>query len=186
MEERYNTFIGIDPGFKGAISVIEIKFMLDDGAVQSQVKTAIADAPVKKNKNGKVEMDLEGMYSLASRFADRPSIAAIEDVHVMPKEGVSSGGRFMKGVGQWEGILTGLKIPFIRVAPQTWKKRFNLIKKPKTMSRTVASEIHPYCTKDLSRVKDDGRAESLLIATWLVEKSKENLQGKLIGGGMAI
>lgn len=50
------------------------------------------------------------------------SLAVIEKVHSMPKQGVSSTFKFGKGYGSILGILAGLQIPVELVTPQAWKK----------------------------------------------------------------
>jgi Holliday junction resolvasome RuvABC endonuclease subunit len=49
-------------------------------------------------------------------------LVALEKVGVMKGQGISSSGKFMKATGIIIGLLTANKIPFIEVAPQTWKK----------------------------------------------------------------
>ncbi|MEK6833405.1 MAG: hypothetical protein AABY32_05135, partial [Nanoarchaeota archaeon] len=49
-------------------------------------------------------------------------LAALEKVHAMPKQGVSSMFSFGFSTGQACGVLAALKIPIIRPTPQKWKK----------------------------------------------------------------
>lgn len=69
------------------------------------------------------------------------------------------------GVGLWEGILGALRIPYMKVAPATWKTKMGVIKHPDA-SRITALELFPQVEDELARKKDNGRADSLLLAEY--------------------
>lgn len=101
-----------------------------------------------------------------SRLLDlwMPDVAIVEKVGAMPKQGVSSTFKFGKAVGIIEGVLFSKGVPTVYVTPQRWKAVFSLTA-DKEKSRALAIQRHP-TLKGLSRVKDHGRAEALLMIDW--------------------
>ena len=73
---------------------------------------------------------------------------------------------FGKGFGLWLGILAGLGIPHTLVTPQAWKKEMMQGMGDKDAARIRAQELFPHCVDSLSRKKDIGRADALLIAEY--------------------
>lgn len=102
-----------------------------------------------------------------------PEVVIMERVGAMPHQGVSSVWTFGRGVGRIEGVIAGCEYRLEYVTPQVWKKHFHLPGGPKNkeLSRAKAIELFPGVT-GLSRKKDSGRAEALLIAQWYLEKHK--------------
>lgn len=148
-------FIGIDPGLSGAIAIIS----------PSGIK--LHDTPAVLTGKGR-EYDLDALLSLLQSPTEEFMIkAAIENVHAMPKQGVTSMFKMGYGLGLWHAALVAKSIPFLRVEPQRWKKEFGLRGKNKEGSRLRAIELFPEVREQLQRKKDDGRAEALLIAEWL-------------------
>lgn len=87
----------------------------------------------------------------------------IEQVGVMPGQGISSTGRFMRAAGAIEtvGLLMAKKVIFVR--PQAWKKAM-AVTADKETSLNLARQLFPAAS--LLRKKDHGRAEALLIAEY--------------------
>lgn len=100
------------------------------------------------------------------RGQDGASIA-IEQVGVMPGQGISSSGKFMRATGAIEATVDLLLYPYEFVTPQKWKKYFDLIKKDKKASLELARS--KWESAPLKLMKHHGRAEALLIALWLLE-----------------
>ena len=94
-------------------------------------------------------------------------VAWIEQVHAMPKQGVSSAFGFGRSVGAIEGVVAALYIPTEMVTPQEWKKRAGLLRKPKDAARGLAIRLFPDVADRLARKKDVGRADALLIAHFM-------------------
>lgn len=95
----------------------------------------------------------------------QPKIAIVERVNAMPGQGISSTWKFAKSYGI---ILAALQIAEVRtelVSPTVWKKHFNLPGKDKEKSRELVARLFP-TVQGISRVKDHGRCEALLIAEW--------------------
>ena len=73
--------------------------------------------------------------------------------------------RFGLAVGSMLGLLTGLEIGLIQVAPRQWMKEFLQYtegKDSKTKSRLAASYRWP--NEDFSLVKSHNRADALFLA----------------------
>lgn len=88
----------------------------------------------------------------------------IEDVHSMPKQGVSSTFKFGMAVGAIQAIVELTRAPWVIVRPQRWKKDMGVTAQ-KSTSLDLAREVWP--SAPLKRVKDHGVAEALLLAEWL-------------------
>lgn len=87
----------------------------------------------------------------------------IEDVFVMPNQGSSSSGKFMRAAGALEAICL-LTAPMHIVRPQRWKKDMGLTA-VKEFSLESARQRWPEA--DLRLQKHHGRAEALLLSEWI-------------------
>ncbi len=83
----------------------------------------------------------------------------------MPGQGVSSTFRFGEGYGVLQGIMaTHSNIRVILPRPSVWKMSMG-VTADKGSSLRLARQLFPaFETKYFSRIKDDGRAEALLLA----------------------
>lgn len=138
--------LGVDPGRTGALAWVDV-----DGALVD-----VVDMP-----------DLTGS-ALGACLADlilenRPTVAVVEKVGAMPRQGLSSTWRFAEGYGVHLGALGALGVPVVHVTPAQWKRAARL-SSDKTASRQRAIELWPERSELFARVKDDGRAEAALIA----------------------
>ena len=148
---------GIDPGFTGAIAL----YWPDTG------KLEVHDMPVMKNPKGKTIINPHGVLDILANEGGK-SLAVLELTSAMPGQGVSSMYRFGQGVGVIEASIAASKLPLQYVTPATWKKYFSL-SRDKGVSRGVAMQRFPEQAHRFSRVKDDGLAESALIALFAAE-----------------
>jgi len=147
--------IGIDPGQTGAVAIIG-----DD-------RCYVLDTPtetVKKGKGTKTEYLPAEMVQMLKGFKNAHCF--IEKVGAMPGQGVTSMFNFGKGFGLWIGILAALEIPYTLVTPQAWKKAMMQGIGDKDAARGRAQQLFPSKSKELSRKKDIGRADALLIAEY--------------------
>lgn len=92
-----------------------------------------------------------------------PQKAFLENVGVRPGEGAVGAFSFGRNLGQIEGVLAALQIPTTLVHPATWKRRMS-IPADKGGARMKAMALFPDKADLFKRVKDDGRAESALLA----------------------
>ena len=137
-------YIGIDVGKKGGFAIIG--------------ECGVTVCPWDDDKFA-MAMGLEARNS--------ECVACVEQVHAMPKQGVSSTFAFGKAAGFIEGVLTANRIPFQLVPPKRWKKEYSL-GNDKNQSIAVCKKLFPNisllptgCTKD-----SDGMAEALLMAEY--------------------
>jgi crossover junction endodeoxyribonuclease RuvC len=146
-----NIRIGIDPGITGAIA-----FLDNDDLSFIKVENMPIMANGKKNQ--------VNPYALSKMMESLPANTPVflERVSAMPGQGVTSMFSFGMSFGIIQGVCAGLFLPIHLVTPQSWKKRAGLIGKDKDMARTLAQQLYP--TAPLSRKKDIGRADSILIA----------------------
>lgn len=140
--------MGIDPGLKGAIAFYH---------PSDPNKISVYDMPVVDG-----EVDAAGLGRLIS--VSIPSIAIIERVHSMPRDGVASAFKFGCNYGVPLGVIGALNIPVRKVTPTQWKKHYRLSAN-KEESRARAIELWPGSDR-FGRKKDDGRAEAALIAKY--------------------
>lgn len=147
---------GIDPGFDGAIT-----FLDSDGWFQINDMPTLALVRGGKNKR---ELDAHRVGRYLGEWKD-VSHAFIEQVGAMPGQGVSSVFAFGKSYGIIIGALATLKIPYTFVPPRRWKTALG-VPAAKDGARSRASQLLPQAASQWVRVKDDGRAESALIALY--------------------
>lgn len=140
--------LGVDPGASGALAwwfpdYPELLTVQDIPTVNGQLDPA----------------------TLARRIDQmRPTLAIVEQVSAMPKQGVSSTFKFGAAYGMLLGTLAALKVPTQLVSPGKWKRAFGL-GGDKEQARALALRLWPECDQ-FSRKKDHGRAEAALIARY--------------------
>jgi crossover junction endodeoxyribonuclease RuvC len=146
---------GIDPGNTGAIALLD-----DDGGL-----IWVEDMPLMANGK-KQQVNASALTEILldwDLIVDvNNTTAYVEKVGAMPGQGVSSMFNFGMGYGVIQGVLAATGIPYYLVTPQKWKKAANLIGKEKDNARTLAQQLYPQAS--LSRKKDIGRADAILIA----------------------
>ena len=151
-------YVGIDPGLSGAVAAID-----HDGKI-----ILLQDAPtflVGGKHKSKRDYAQIGMLAIL-RDIPRPNTAALELVHAMPGQGVTSMFTMGRGFGMWEMALVSLVIPYDKITPQRWKGTMMYgMPKEKDTSRLRAQQLFP--TADLKLKKHHGRADALLIAEYL-------------------
>lgn len=165
-------YIGIDPGLSGALAVLD-----------SETKDiSFVDTPVLEIRVGKKVKHQQDAYAISSLLraltSDKDVMVTIEKVNAMPdvgtgaKMGSTSAFNFGLGFGMWLGILAALEIPHQQVHPTTWKAvMMRDSTKDKDASRVKAMQLYPKSARDLTRKKDHGRADALLMAAWAMRVS---------------
>lgn len=146
--------LGIDPGLSGALALLS-----PEGNV-----LAIEDMPtIEVVINGKKRRSMPPVALANTIRILAPQKAFLENVGVRPGEGAVGAFSFGRNLGQIEGVLAALQIPTTLVHPATWKRRMN-IPADKGGARMKAMALFPDKVDLFKRVKDDGRAESALLA----------------------
>src|SRR5262249_28140584 len=94
----------------------------------------------------------------------KPDHALIERAGSMPRQGLSSTFKFGRTAGAVEAAVVLCGIPWALIEPARWKKFHGLRGSDKEHSRQRALQLVPSAHSFLSRKRDHGRAEALLIA----------------------
>ena len=154
--------VGIDPGLEGAIALLQDNEVLAD----------LIDMPVMPMGKHKHQINAAALAKLLKNWKDIDCrlTACVEYVSAAPGQGVSAMFNFGVSYGVVQGVLGALQIPVTFVTPAVWKKRAGLPQREKgqkesvykDIARTRAQQLYPVA--DLSRKKDVGRADALLIA----------------------
>lgn len=137
--------IGIDPGLTGAIA-----------AIHNETLLWTEDMPTA---DGRVAIPL----LRAILQADLPTLIAVEHVHSMPKQGVSSTFKFGTAYGTALGVASQWRT--VHITPTEWKRTFRLNGKGKDAARALAIELWPDQAELFARkAKGQARADAALIA----------------------
>ena len=150
--------IGIDPGINGAAAIITNEGVLVDAF---HMPTLMED--------GKKKIDSEGLMMSLIDSTDLDVVLAIEKVHAMPNQGVTSVFSFGETYGRICGAIhcSGISSDLIRISPRVWKKHYGLTS-DKNESLELARELFPDAEHLLKRKKDADIAEALLIAKYSI------------------
>lgn len=145
---------GIDPGKSGALAIT-----YPDGSVQA------FDVPRVKLKGKDVPawQEWQRSWSGAFDFAG-VDLIVIEDVSSRPGQGVTSMFTFGRTLGFAHALAVASGASVQMVTPSVWKGKLGLLNSSKEASREKATALYPKSVGLLDRVKDDGRAEAILLA----------------------
>jgi crossover junction endodeoxyribonuclease RuvC len=150
-------FIGVDPGaVSGAYAAID-----HNGEYITCGDIPSIDGRVNASQLRYV------LKSCVSSFDT--ALIVVESVHSMPKQGIASTAKFMRAVGAIEATAELTHYPLVLVTPQAWKKHHGLIGTEKVASLDLARSMFPEAP--LTRQKDHGRADALLMAVWLKDNN---------------
>lgn len=142
-------WIGIDPGATGAIALV----FQDGGAI-------CFDCPPDANLLTRLMYQIEETYG-------EPKLCIIEQQQAMPGQGVVSMFKLGQNYGMWLAALSMKFWPHRAVRPSQWKSGLGYPpdkKLTKEHSLTLARRLFPNSVDQLTRKKDHGRAEALLLA----------------------
>lgn len=148
MKSKY--YLGVDPGSSGGVGLIPVN--PDDDPICY---------PLPETEHDTAE--------LLRELAPSVRIACIENVHAMPKQGVSSTFKFGRNVGLLRGILAALQIPFREVSPAVWQRALSCLSSGnKNITKSRAQQLFPKL-KITHKV-----ADGLLIGYWLKQQEGKN------------
>ena len=138
---------------------------IDPGSVHAAIAVFHDAVPVFVDDIRTVNNNLDATafaHALSDMKVER---MVVENVHAMPKQGVSSTFKFGMGVGIIHGVAGALRLPLTLVTPTQWKG-YHCLRSDKEASRQRAIYRWPEHNRHLSRKKDCDRAEALLIGDW--------------------
>jgi crossover junction endodeoxyribonuclease RuvC len=158
-KKSLSLFCGIDPGLTGAVALINSR-----GDLLSLYDTPTLLVKGAKNRHIYVESAMVAILEVCKNTGT-VLMTAIENVHAMPGQGVTSMFSMGTGFGLWLGMLSALRMPYTRIEPIAWKKKMGIVaKSDKNASIIRALQLYPEA--DLARKKDHGRADAILIANY--------------------
>jgi crossover junction endodeoxyribonuclease RuvC len=149
--------IGVDPGLTGAIAILD----------QTGALVSVTDLPVIRDLS-LAWIDGGSLQSIVlDALQGQPARAIVERVSSMPGQGVASSFQFGVGFGSVLSVLQAMHIAIEFVTAAVWKKSYGL-GKDKRASLHKARLLYP--TAELHLAKHDGRAESLLLARYALNR----------------
>jgi len=150
------TIIGIDPGITGAFAALDTtgNLVVEDLPVHG-VRTSVGKA--------RNELDLVGFASFITRIVPVIDHVYIERVNAMPGQGVTSMFRFGYSAGAIHGVIAALGLPVTFVPPAVWQRSQGVGSGPDAARQRV-SQLYPQYAGELSRKRDQHRADAVLIA----------------------
>ena len=176
--------IAIDPGKHGAIATL-----IDGRYNVWDIPTMTVSSGNGKQLKKSVEYDIPALHSLLVSLVCvvrriEPTYAVVERAEAVTYAASDARGVYRnsmqtnfdkgRGYGIIEALLQINSVPIIASPrPSTWKRALDLTDRgasyadKKEASRLKALELHPELEHLLSRKKDDGRAEALLLIEWL-------------------
>lgn len=155
-------YVGIDPGAKGYVCVWWV------------AGREYEHCPIT---------DTDSLKKLLREVAQCYAVAAIESVHSMPRQGVSTTFAFGRNYGVVLGMLMAYGIPYVEVAPRVWQKEMwspgdKIMRDGKVdtklTSYSAARRLHPSMVfKRTERCKtfDDNKVDATLICDYAIRKN---------------
>jgi crossover junction endodeoxyribonuclease RuvC len=155
-------YAGIDPGLSGAVGLVRA-----DGSFAS-----VHDMPVLTTTTGRKQVDFSGLAAILREH--QPAFVLVERVGSRPGEGAMGAFGFGMSFGGILGILGAMALPHDLAQPASWKRKAGIPPgADKQASIQTALRLLPTAAPSLTRKKDDGRAESLLLALQAWERRRE-------------
>ena len=150
-------YLGFDPGMSGAIA-----------GIYAEGHAVVFDMPTVVTVRTRREVVARELAAIVAPLAaGGDAVAVFEQPIAMPSQASQSTLAAGRNAGLIEGVLAALGIPYESTYPAKWKPAMGLPKGAlKDASRARAMALFPALAERLSRKKDDGRAEALLLAEW--------------------
>ena len=171
-KEVQKMIIGIDPGAKGGVACI-----IPYNRAMTDTDIFIATAmPMKEPVKGRKPTVDVCALSRILRGGEGEGWATdmvyLENVHAMPRQGVSSTFQFGRTFGAIEAAIEMSRCQVTYVEPRVWKKHFGLKGNNKNASVEKATELYGddhWPTGPRGGQPHEGVAEAALIATYGLE-----------------
>lgn len=152
--------LGIDPGAGGALALYD---------PSGQIQPALYDMP----------SDPLVLARLITAIAAHDELeVVIEQVHSLPRQ--QGAFRFGFTTGIIHGVLAAHDLVPALAPPSQWKPAMGLRRMPdesetqnKARARALATQLFPQIATQFKRVRDDGRAEALLLAVYYHNKKAQ-------------
>ena len=157
-------FVGIDPGYGGAIA------RWDSGAGLDVYDMPLHTLTV--NGKRKSRIDLYTLATWVDVHLSNVTRAVIEEPNALPGQGVVSMFNFGFACGVVQAMVASMLIPVVLFKPSQWKAALGIPGGPegKDAARRKASQLFPTSAGLFARKQDHGRAEAALLA-WYGERT---------------
>lgn len=154
-------YCGIDPGISGAVGLVhEVGDFF-----------AVLDMPTLTTTTGRRQVDFAALADVLREHS--PAFSLVERVGPRPGEGAVGAFAFGHTYGGILAVLASLALPHDVIQPAVWKRKAGIpAGADKKASVALAKRLLPAAGKHLARVKDDGRAEALLLALQARERMR--------------
>ena len=117
-------FMGIDPGYSGAVAVVDHKGRIVDCIRLSETEHDVSE--------------------FISEYASDVTFAILEKVNAMPRQGVSSTFKFGTSYGFCRALLVCHRIRFETTPPGVWQKTMGCLSKgDKKVTKAAAQRLFP-------------------------------------------
>lgn len=142
--------LAIDPGLTGAMAFYTPAF---------PERVVVYDMPTVGDEINPAEL-------ARLIVSNSPTVAVIERVGPMPRDGVRQAWRFSAAYTTAHVVCALLNVPTTRITPAKWKREVKVKGGPegKEQCRALAIQLFPACAASFARKKDAGRAEAALLA----------------------
>lgn len=158
-------YAGIDPGIGGGVGLVG-----EDGRF-----AAVFDMPTLTTTTGRRQVDPAALAAILREHG--PAFTLLERVGPRPGEGAVGAFAFGLTYGAILATLAALGLPHDVVQPAAWKRKAGIPPgATKAASIATAKRLLPEAAPYLARVKDDGRAEALLLAVQAWERRQGGTQ----------
>ena len=117
-------FMGIDPGYSGAVAVVDYKGRIVDSVRLSETEHDVSE--------------------FIAEYASDVTFAILEKVNAMPRQGVSSTFKFGTSYGFCRALLGCHRIRFETTPPGVWQKTMGCLSKgDKKVTKAAAQRLFP-------------------------------------------
>lgn len=166
----YSFYAGCDPGFGGAIALLN----------RAGTTVRVWPMPVTEAAKDRArEFDLDGLRDIFKHLRRMPDVAcAIEWPSTRPGEGAERSERFGRGKGYLEAFAFLHGLDYFKLSPAGWKGRLNLPGKEKDPTSKAAAamweKLYPAHVGLIRGPRGgvlDGPLDALLIAEFLRRQS---------------
>ena len=153
-----NMIIGIDPGKRGGIAIIN----WGHNIIETKICTAFKCPDTTDKMSSFVKM-LRKDAAFISCY--------LENVHAFPTDGRSSAFKFGMNFGIWQGILSSFNIKTELITPRTWQSAYGELPKIKKDRKNMIKEI---ATKETGIKSTLATADAICIALYGYNIQKKN------------
>tara|TARA_B110001454_G_C12467905_1_gene329091 strand:+ start:62 stop:514 length:453 start_codon:yes stop_codon:yes gene_type:complete len=145
--KRKKSYIGIDPGKNGGISICWA-----DGSIDAY----------RFPKKQELLVNIIEKIKKHCRVENCNSVWVIEDVHALFGSSAKATFSFGRNLGYWEGVLSSKRIKWKKVSPKIWQSNYTLSKDKKDRKNELKAIAQGLVNFKVTLAT----ADAILIANW--------------------